>query len=89
MFVRLPGSSRGVGAQNDACADVWLCGGPPGGSGEGIIHDGPAGRPLPQPGEQRIHLTSGPELRYHPEAQKTDLIVMFPSSVKGSSVTVI
>lgn len=55
---RVPGAGGGLGRSSGS-----VRGGSPGGAGEGGVPQRPAGRPVPQFGQQRPRLAAAPQLR--------------------------
>lgn len=55
---RVPGAGGGLGRPSGS-----VCGGSPGGAGEGGVPQRPAGRPVPQFGQQRRRVAAAPQLR--------------------------
>lgn len=72
---RVPGAGGGLGRLSGS-----VCGGSPGGAGEGGVPQRPAGRPVPQFGQQRRRVAAAPQLRSgRPTGRHRELFFHVPS----------
>lgn len=62
--LRFPGAGSGFRGRGARRSHWSLCGCAAGGTGEGFVPNRPAGRPLPQSGQQGLSFTAGSQQRY-------------------------